>query len=76
MRKSDVVLSSAVSYTNDGGSACASKMFGVAEKRLSWRAARFVGELKQSATYSDRNSTIVQLANYIREIFGSQQTRM
>ena len=76
IRKSDVVLSSTVSYTNDGDSAYDPKMFDVAEKRLSWKTTRFVGELKQSATYSNRNSTIVRQANYIREIFGSQQTRM
>ncbi|KAF8246434.1 hypothetical protein K440DRAFT_504515, partial [Wilcoxina mikolae CBS 423.85] len=34
------------------------------------------GELKQSNKYSDYDSTVVQLANYVREIFGSQPTRM
>ena len=76
IRKSDVVLSSTVSFTNDGESAYIPEMFSIVEKKLSWKAARFVGELKQSVAYSDRDSTIIQLANYIREIFGSQQTRM
>ena len=75
-RKCDVVLSSTVSYTSGANSAYDPTMFNIVEKRLSWKAARFVGELKQNAAYSDRDSTVVQLANYIREIFGSQQTRM
>jgi hypothetical protein len=75
LRKSDIVLSSIVSY-NTGKDTYDSEMFSISEKRLSWKTIRLAAELKQSNKCSDYDSTVAQLANYIRDIVGSQQTRM
>ena len=75
LRKSDIVLSSIVSY-NTGKDIFDSEMLSISEKTLSWKTIRFAAELKQSNKYSDYDSTVAQLANYMREIFGSQKTRM
>jgi hypothetical protein len=42
---------------------------------LSWAHVRIVGELKANSAKSDCDSTIVQLANYAREVFGNQPWR-
>jgi hypothetical protein len=75
LRKFDIVLSSTVS-NNTGEDTYDPEMFSISEKRLSWKTIRLAAELKQSNKYSEYDSTVAQLANYIREIFGSQQTRM
>jgi hypothetical protein len=41
----------------------------------SWAHVRIVGELKPNSAKSDCDSTIVQLANYAREVFGNQPWR-
>ena len=56
----------------DDNSAYEPTVFNIVEKRLSWKTARLVGELKQNTAYSDRSSTVARLASS-REIFGSQQ---
>jgi hypothetical protein len=42
---------------------------------LSWAHVRIVGELKSNSAKSNCDSTIVQLANYAREVFGNQPWR-
>jgi hypothetical protein len=75
LRKSDIVLSSMRSY-DTGEDLYDPSMFSISEQRISWKTVRLPGELKQSTKYSNYDSTIAQLANYVREIFGAQQTRM
>lgn len=41
----------------------------------SWADVRVVGELKANPEKSDQDSTVVQIANYAREVFGSQPWR-
>jgi hypothetical protein len=40
-----------------------------------WNHVRLVGEFKSNQDASDCDSTIVQLANYVREVFGRRGTR-
>ena len=75
LRKADIVLSSMRSHNTDED-LYDPDMFSIHEQRISWKAVRLAGELKQSTRYSNYDSTITQLANYVREIFGAQQTRM
>jgi hypothetical protein len=44
-------------------------------KRYDWGAVRVVGELKSNPIASDEKSTLLQLANYAREVFGAQPCR-
>lgn len=75
LRKANIVLSSMRSY-DTGEDLYDTALFSIYEQRISWKATRLAGELKQSTRYSNYDSTIAQLANYVREIFGAQQTRM
>ncbi|KAA8894639.1 hypothetical protein FN846DRAFT_819189 [Sphaerosporella brunnea] len=43
--------------------------------RYDWRSVRVVGELKRNPTKSDDESTLLQVANYAREVFGAQPCR-
>ncbi|KAA8904272.1 hypothetical protein FN846DRAFT_919773 [Sphaerosporella brunnea] len=43
--------------------------------RYDWRSIRVVGELKSNPQQSDTDSTLAQLANYVREIFNAQPSR-
>ncbi|KAA8904234.1 hypothetical protein FN846DRAFT_907881 [Sphaerosporella brunnea] len=43
--------------------------------RYDWRSIRVVGELKANPHQSDTDSTLAQLANYVREIFNAQPSR-
>ncbi|KAA8912116.1 hypothetical protein FN846DRAFT_933752 [Sphaerosporella brunnea] len=45
------------------------------ERRVSWLNVRVVGELKSSASKSNLDDTILQVANYAREVFGAQPNR-
>jgi hypothetical protein len=45
------------------------------DKRYDWGAVRIVGELKSNPSASDDKSTLLQLANYVREVFGAQPCR-
>ncbi|KAA8902846.1 hypothetical protein FN846DRAFT_920128 [Sphaerosporella brunnea] len=40
-----------------------------------WRCIRIVGELKANPDESDSDSTLAQLANYVREMFNAQPSR-
>jgi hypothetical protein len=42
---------------------------------LSWHHVSVVGELKSNAIKSDHDKTVLQLANYAREVFGCQPNR-
>jgi hypothetical protein len=41
----------------------------------SWAHVRVIGELKSNPEKSDHDSTVVQIANYAREVFGNQSWR-
>ncbi|KAA8898300.1 hypothetical protein FN846DRAFT_765161, partial [Sphaerosporella brunnea] len=41
----------------------------------SWADVRVIGELKANPEKSDNDSTVVQVANYVREVFGNQPGR-
>jgi hypothetical protein len=41
----------------------------------SWADVRVIGELKSNPAKSNCDSTVVQLANYVREVFGAQPWR-
>ncbi|KAA8914714.1 hypothetical protein FN846DRAFT_925709 [Sphaerosporella brunnea] len=43
--------------------------------RYDWRTIRVIGELKANPDESDSDSTLAQLANYVREIFNAQPSR-
>ncbi|KAA8899280.1 hypothetical protein FN846DRAFT_960639 [Sphaerosporella brunnea] len=43
--------------------------------RYDWRCIRIVGELKANPDESDTDSTLAQLANYVREMFNAQPSR-
>ncbi|KAA8894915.1 hypothetical protein FN846DRAFT_971968 [Sphaerosporella brunnea] len=45
------------------------------ERRVSWLNVRVVGELKSSASKSNLDDTLLQVANYAREVFGAQPAR-
>ncbi|KAA8902842.1 hypothetical protein FN846DRAFT_986283 [Sphaerosporella brunnea] len=45
------------------------------ERRVSWLNVRVMGELKSSAAKSNLDDTILQVANYAREVFGAQPNR-
>jgi hypothetical protein len=45
------------------------------DKRYDWGAVRVVGELKSNPAASDDKSTLLQVANYVREVFGAQPCR-
>ncbi|KAA8912526.1 hypothetical protein FN846DRAFT_932902 [Sphaerosporella brunnea] len=42
---------------------------------VSWKNVRAIGELKSNPTQSDTDNIVLQLANYAREVFGSQPNR-
>jgi hypothetical protein len=44
-------------------------------RRISWHNVRVIGELKSNSDKSDLDLTILQLANYARELFGVQPNR-
>ncbi|KAA8894390.1 hypothetical protein FN846DRAFT_922999 [Sphaerosporella brunnea] len=46
-----------------------------ADRAVSWLNVRVVGELKSSAAKSNLDDTILQVANYAREVFGAQPNR-
>jgi hypothetical protein len=41
----------------------------------SWKPAQVTGELKSNKSKSNTDLTLMQQANYAREVFGAQQTR-
>jgi hypothetical protein len=45
------------------------------ENRDHWRSIRVVGELKSNPDRSDDHETLIQLANYVRELFSAQPSR-
>ncbi|KAA8912634.1 hypothetical protein FN846DRAFT_765578, partial [Sphaerosporella brunnea] len=61
MRKGDLLL--------------CSRAPGTESERLHWPQVRVVGELKSNADKDGRDKAFVQLANYVREIFGTQPQR-
>ncbi|KAA8902711.1 hypothetical protein FN846DRAFT_954997 [Sphaerosporella brunnea] len=54
---------------------CTSDDASVSEVRVSWDQVRIVGELKSNPDKDGRDETFLQLANYIRELFGTQPQR-
>ncbi|KAA8906170.1 hypothetical protein FN846DRAFT_767804, partial [Sphaerosporella brunnea] len=61
MRKGDLLLCSRAPGTDS--------------ERLHWAQVRVVGELKSNADKDGRDKAFIQLANYVREIFGTQPQR-
>jgi hypothetical protein len=45
------------------------------DKRYDWGAVRVIGELKSNPDVSNDKSTLLQVANYVREVFGAQPCR-
>jgi hypothetical protein len=47
----------------------------LADNRYDWKSIRVVGELRSNLNESNSETTLLQLANYARELFGSQPSR-
>lgn len=45
------------------------------ETHISWHNVRVIGKLKSKQGSANRDSSILQLANYAREVFGNQPNR-
>jgi len=66
-RKTDVVVSTTLDYTAPNSLKEPS--------RVSWHNVRVVGELKSNQDQASLDKTIIQLSNYVREVFGAQPGR-
>ncbi|KAA8910155.1 hypothetical protein FN846DRAFT_1006457 [Sphaerosporella brunnea] len=69
MRKTDLLLTTQVPPADRVNFA------GLRPNRYDWRSVRVVGELKSNPDRSNKETTLLQLANYAREVFGAQLSR-
>jgi hypothetical protein len=70
-RKPDIVVSAAAPVNTTS----ADIDFAMLRGPHSWGSIRVVGELKSNSILSNKDKTIVQLADYVSEIFGAQPSR-
>ncbi|KAF8244626.1 hypothetical protein K440DRAFT_663372 [Wilcoxina mikolae CBS 423.85] len=74
LRKTDLLITTHIPA--EPGSSADDVVFKDLEPhRYSWNSVRVVGELKSNTKESNKDGTIVQLANYVREVFGAQPSR-
>jgi hypothetical protein len=76
LRKTDLLLTTNIPLARNATQRDCEILFsGLGSHRYSWKSIRIVGELKSNPDESNKKSTIVQLANYVRELFGAQPCR-
>ncbi|KAA8912230.1 hypothetical protein FN846DRAFT_773489 [Sphaerosporella brunnea] len=69
MRKTDLLLTTQVPPADRVDFAA------LRPNRYDWQSVRVVGELKCNPDRSNKQSTLLQLANYARDVFGAQPSR-
>jgi hypothetical protein len=75
-RKTDILLTTHIPSVPDATSAeCRINFSALTDNRYSWNSIRLVGELKSNPKESNSHDTLIQLANYARELFSAQQCR-
>ncbi|KAA8894046.1 hypothetical protein FN846DRAFT_913332 [Sphaerosporella brunnea] len=71
-RKTDLLLSTSIPSAPDSPKL---NFIALRNNRYDWRSIRVIGELKANPDESNSDSTLAQLANYVREIFNAQPSR-